>query len=469
MAGSLDEKVKSIFGMVAINKAVANNVAISRVPRFISEYLINFKCGESQDAECVSRLSRYISELYPDPSDRELFLSRLKERGSLKLLDEFKVRVDLKRNTYLLEIPSLQIADAFVNEDIVRENARLFSGLWGVGLLYYKPELSRSKNRTPVVLHDYRPFQASYVDLKLFVESRSKFTFEEWVDLLVTSIGLNPKAYTLGQRLLLLSRLIPVAEPNVNILELGPRATGKTSLYRNVAYYSRIYAGGTITPARLFFDARLSVPGDLALHDVIVFDEISRVRLSNPDELVAKLKDYMVDGFFERGALKRAHSTCSLVFLGNVDVERIADPSHILEYLPSFMRDSAFLDRIHGFIPGWRLPKIMRSEESLASGYGLASDYLAEVLHRLRDVAAESVVADHVEFVGKYTIRDEKAVKRLLSGAVKILFPNFEFDNAELARVARGIVGLRNNVSRLLTAISPSEFPPKKLEVKVRG
>jgi ATP-dependent Lon protease len=470
MRENLDSKIRRVFGPVAINKKISNNASIARIPRFISEYLISYKCGDKQDASCISSLSRYIAELYPEPSQRDLFLSKLKEDGQLKLLDEFKVRVDLKNNAYILEIPSLQIFDAYVNDEIVKKNERIFSGLWGIGLLYYSPDALKSKrSMTPIVLEDFRPFQASYVDLKLFREGRRYFSLEEWRDLLVTSIGLNPEAYSPLQKTLLLFRLVPAIETNVNLLELGPRATGKTSLYRNTVYYARIYAGGTITPARLFFDARLSIPGDLALHDILVFDEISKVKLQNPDELASKLKDYMVDGFFERGALKRAHSTCSLVFVGNIDMEKVQDVGSVLSYLPGFMHDSAFLDRIHGFIPGWELPKIMKSEVSLASGYGLASDYLAEVLHRFRSESAEGVVNEHFELVGNYTIRDEKAVKKLLSGMIKLFFPNYEFDNRELAELASLATDLRNRVARLLTRMSPQEFPEKELGIRVRG
>lgn len=470
MQSSLDAKVKRVFSAVAINKKISNNASIARIPRYISEYLINYKCGDRQDASCVSSLSKYIERLYPEPSERDLFLSRLKEDGRLKLLDEFKVRVDLKNNAYVLEIPSLQIFDAHVRDEIVKENERMFSGLWGVGLLHYAPDALRDRRgMTPIILEDFRPFQASHVDVDLFREGRRSFSLEEWRDLLLTSIGLNPGAYSPLQKTLLLSRLIPAIEANVNLLELGPRATGKTFLYRNTVNYARIYAGGMITPARLFFDARLSIPGDLALHDIIVFDEISRVKFSNPDELASKLKDYMVDGFFERGALKRAHSTCSLVFVGNIDVEKAEDVGAVLGYLPGFMRDSAFLDRIHGFIPGWQLPKIMKSYVSLASGYGLASDYLAEVLHRFRSESADGIVSEHFEFAGNYTIRDERAVKKLLSGMIKLFFPNYEFDDRELAELASVAVDLRNRVCRLLAGISPEEFPEKRLSIRVRG
>lgn len=471
MLSSASSKVRQVFGDAAVDKRLARQVGVSRVPAFITEYLLSRLC-QGDDSECVEKAARLIAELHPEPGDRERFLGILKERGEVKILDEFRVRVDLKRNLYLLQIPSLSINDALVDSTLPRTYERIFSGLWGIGLLRYTPSSEQGKRAvkvTPVTLVDFEPFQTEIVDVRSFAEAREEFTTEEWVDLLITSIGLNPAMYSFEQKVLLLARLIPLVEPNVNTLELGPRATGKTYVYRNLTYYSRIYAGGVVTPARLFFDARLSVPGDLAVNDVVVFDEVSKVKFSSADEIASKLKDYMVDGFFERGALKRAHSTCSLVFLGNIDLEATGDVSSALSYLPSFMRDTAFLDRIHGFIPGWELPKIMESSRHLAVGYGLASDYLAEVMHRLRSESFDSVVQDHVELAGQYTIRDEKAVRKLIAGTVKLLYPNGAIERSVLQRVVNLVVDLRNNVVKLLTALSPSEYPAKKLSAVVRA
>jgi len=423
------------------------------------------------------KLARVVEEYYPDPKDRDRVLSRAKREGKITLIDEFKASVDLKRNMYFLHIPNLQIYDALINEMLISRYERILSGLWGIGVLEYVPglvEATRSRGRdrvffTPLILEEFEPFQVYNVDANIFVEGRRSFTTWEWVDLLVRSIGLNPVVYSFEQKLLLLFRLVPLIESNVNLMELGPRATGKTYLYRNISYYTRIYAGGTVSAARLFYDMRLRVLGDLGTRDVVVFDEVAKIRFTNPDEVVAKLKDYMVDGFFERGQLRRAHSNCSLVFVGNIELCDKGVLGSIIDYLPSFMKDSAFIDRIHGLIPGWELPKIMKSEVHLASGYGLAVDYLSEILHKMRTRSFEPLVEQSVELVGDYTIRDEKAVKKLLSGIVKLLFPHGEFDKDELTSVVNLTVSLRQNVANILSEMSPSEFPRKRLGAKVRG
>jgi ATP-dependent Lon protease len=307
------------------------------------------------------------------------------------------------------------------------------------------------------------------VNLKDFVEKRDQFSLSEWIDLVVTTMGLNPRAYSNRQKLLLLARLAPLVEGNTNIMELGPRATGKTYLYRNLSHYTRIYSGGAVSPARLFFDARLRVVGDIATHDVVVFDEVSKIRFTNPDEMAGKLKDFMVDGFFERGALKRAHSDCSLVFLGNIEKEEEVHPGQIIRTLPDIMQDSAFIDRMHGLIPGWEMPKIMKSEEHLAQGVGLAADYFAEIMHELRKENFKDLVNEHVEFGSNFTIRDENAVKRVISGLAKIIFPNKQFDLSEFKQVVNLAVEMRQYICNVLSEISPLEFPYKRLECRVRG
>ena len=470
----LDSRVLRVFGDLAVDKKLARLEVVSRLPRFIAEYLIS-RYQRSEDREWTVRLARIVEEYYPDPRDKDRVLSKAKREGRITLIDEFKATVDLKRNMYFLYIPNLQIHDALVNETLISRYERILSGLWGIGVLEYMPTLvtaARPRGRdkiffTPLILEEFEPFQVYNIDLNTFIEGRYEFSTWEWIDLLIKSIGLNPSVYDLRQKLLLLFRLVPLIEGNVNLMELGPRATGKTYLYRNTSYYTRIYAGGTVSAARLFYDMRLKVLGDLGTRDVVVFDEIARVKFTNPDEVVAKLKDYMVDGFFERGTLKRAHSDCSLVFMGNIELGEGGVLGSIINYLPVFMRETALIDRIHGLLPGWELPKIMRSDVHLATGYGLAVDYLSEILHRMRTRSFEPLVEQSIELIGDYTIRDEKAVKKLLSGMLKLVFPHGEFDRSELLDIANLAVELRQKVVDVLSEMSPSEFPRKRLSMRV--
>jgi ATP-dependent Lon protease len=475
MLDSLDDKILRIFGDLAVDKRLTRLDVVSRLPKFIAEYLIS-KYYRSDPNTWLEKLTRIVNEFFPDPKDREKVLSKAVHEGKVTLIDEYEAYVDLKLGLYFLRIPNLQINDALVDQALVRKYDRLFNGVWGIGVLRYRPDIVDSskankwgKIPTPLQLVEFEPFQAYNVDLRSFIEARHHFTYSEWIDMLIKSIGLNPNMYAHRQKLLLLVRLVPLIEGNVNILELGPRATGKTYLYRNISYYTRIYAGGIVSAARLFFDARLKILGDIGQRDAVIFDEIARVKFTNPDEVVAKLKDYMVDGFFERGPLKRAHSTCSLVFIGNIELVSYSTPDNIISYLPDFLKDTAMLDRIHGLLPGWELPKIQKSDIHLAQGYGLASDYLSEILHKMRDISFEALVEQHFEFGSNFTIRDEKAVKKLLSGLLKVLFPHGSFDKKELAEIAELAAELRQNVVNILSVLSPAEFPRKSLIIRVRG
>ena len=443
-----DDKIISIFNEYAVRKDIVNTQEISRLPRFIAEYLIA-KFGISSLSD-IKRLNDFINIHFPEMRDKDKVLHELMSKGSYTLIDEFKVDTLIKHNRYNVRIPRLSINDAKILASLLDDNIDLLrSGLWGMATLYY---VSKDK-RSEIVITRFTPFQVSNVDLADYARKRSRFDKEEWIMLMIKSIGLNPDAYDHEQRLLLLSRLIPLVEPNCNMLELGPKATGKTYLYRNISHHTRVIAGGKVTAPMLFYNIHSKSAGEIALRDCLVFDEVSKLRLAN-DEVIAKLKDYMVDGFFERGE-KKAYSDCSLVFIGNIDY----DP---LRSLPSFMQDSALLDRIHGYIEGFRLPKIMDSNKHLAKGYGIVADYLSEVFHQLHMQNFIHMIDENVRFEG-LTIREEKAIKRLASGLVKILYPNRCFNREDLIECIELAIRLRGNVNRLLNRLSPNEFKEHRI------
>ncbi|MEM4936332.1 MAG: BREX system Lon protease-like protein BrxL [Sulfolobales archaeon] len=348
----------------------------------------------------------------------------------------------------------------------------------GLVELEYSPEtakrdLNGNLLENLVVVTDFKPFQAPVRDPKLLRDARSFFTFDEWLDVLINTIGYNHNVYRDTRRkLVLLSRLLPIVEENLHLAEFGPKATGKTYVFRNVSRYSRIIVGGMISPAALFYNLRTGMPGELAVRDCVVFDEISKVRFPNPDEVVAKLKDFMESSQYERGK-QRVTSGASIVMLGNVEVEEREGtyiPVEDLTYLlPKPMRDSALIDRISGVIPGWELPKIGRARYHLSQGYGIALDYFSEVLHELRKESLLGEVGKHVELLGNVTIRDERAVKKIVSAFMKLLFPDLEFDKKELQAVVQHAVELRQRVRDWLHKLSPGEFPRETISFRLRG
>ncbi|MEM3539113.1 MAG: BREX system Lon protease-like protein BrxL [Nitrososphaerales archaeon] len=471
----LDNKLKRLFPNEVVNKKLSQLQEVSRLPRFIAEYAIKEFCGDSPTQSDLSKLSKFVKIYYPEPKEKDRVLHDLMVKGEYTLLDEFKVSVDPKRGIRKVEIPCLRVYDAMIMQSILDKHKPLLeAGMWGISTLKYAPELIREdiESQTPILVTKFEPLQYSNIKLDEFKEKRKEFNVNEWINVLINTIGLNPDVYTERGKLLLLSRLIPLVEQNVNMFELGPRATGKSFLYRNISYYTRLYSGGRISPAVLFFHGTFKTIGDIGVKDLVVFDEISRIDFHNPDEMMGKLKDYMESGEFERLLLKRAKVGCSLVFMGNIEVRGEIPAEDYSSVLPECMRDSAFIDRIHGFIPGWELPKIMQTEVHLSKGYGFITDYFCEILHELRKEDFQHYVTEKVELTStpeKLTIRDEKSIKKIASGILKILCPHGEFSDEELKICMNIAIEYRQRVHNWLCKLSPGEFKEKKLGFNLRA
>lgn len=466
---SIPDRTRAAFASYAVRKDLVHTHEINRLPRFIAEYLVaKFSNGTDLSGEDLEKISDFVNIHFPELRDRDKVLHDIMTTGSYTLMDEFKVETDIKMGKHRLIIPCINVRDAQILGTVLDENADLLrSGMWGIATLKYMPDdglQPKIKSQTaPILLTKFTPFQVSNINLEDFVSKRSAFTRDEWIDLIITSIGLNPAAYDTRQKMLLLCRLVALVEPNCNIMELGPKATGKTYLYRNISYHTRVISGGRVSPATLFYNISAKSIGEIGLRDCVILDEIGKLVFSNGEEMVGKLKDYMVDGFFERGP-KKAHATCSLVFMGNIEFgSKAPEAPEIVSSMPAFMRDSAILDRIHTFIPGWQLPKIKQSAEHLAAGYGIVADYLSEILHQLFLQNFGNIISDRVKLEGNVTIRDEKAIKKMASGLLKLLCPNRKCDDSDILLCMETAVEGRQQVNSLLHSISPEEFEVKKI------
>jgi len=464
-------KVQRAFGEYAVDKRIASSVELMRLPRYVVEYLIGEFMAKGGDWE--EKLHKFISEYYYEPKYRDLLLHKLTTEGTVRIIDELKVWVHPKTGIHYAVLPSLAIRDARVVMDIVEKNPNvLIMGMWGLLTLRYDSASTEGERGTPIIVVDFIPFQAPYIDVNLYEEARREFTLKEWVDVLINTIGLNHERYSFRQKLVFLTRLVPLVEGNMNLMEFGPRATGKTYVYRHVSHYTRIFSGGNVSPAVLFYNLRTKVPGEIAARDAVIFDEISKIRFTNPSEMMGKLKDYMESGHYERGD-KRGVSTCSLVFMGNIEVELREEgfvPVEEFTYvLPGEMRDSAFVDRVHGIIPGWELPKIRQARYHLSQGYGVASDYFAELMHKMRKDTYVNKITRFIEFSENFTIRDERAVKKISSGLIKLLFPHGEWDTKEFNIIMDIAIEYRQRVREWLHILSPGEYPKEKLTYRDRN
>ena len=306
-----------------------------------------------------------------------------------------------------------------------------------------------------------------------YIEQRQKFTTEEWLDVLVNSCGLNPNKMSRRQKLLYLCRCIPLVESNINLLELAPRETGKTYLYRNISYYSHVLSGGKATPAQLFINLNNGKIGEVGTRDVVVFDEIANTDFTDPRSFVSIMQGYMQDAKFSRGK-KEILAFASLVFVGNIDIQGNLPHEkyyHLFEPLPDFLQVTAFLDRLHAYLPGWEIPKL--GPESYSRDYGFITDYFCEILHDLRRVDVLSTVRSRFEIIDTagtdqgISGRDQRAIMKTTSALLKLLYPDGQVLDDELEEVLLLSCELRQRVREQLHLMAQGEYERVKLGVKI--
>lgn len=463
----LERKLLMFFDPSCIvEKGIHLNLAAYKIPRYIEEYIILKSCVDLPPQECSEKVIEVLKEFRPEPEDKDFILNRIMTRGEQFILDEFKVVTDIAHMVHRLQVPVLNLRRAMVTPDILEKHAEILRfGVWGIARLIFDSERTYGDGKSePVLMKEFHPYEISSFDLNSFIGVRTHFTDDEWMSLLIQSLGLNPATYDFEQKTLLLMRLIPLTEPNVNMMEFGPRATGKTFLYRNVSHRVRLISGGKATPADLFYNKATKTIGLIGLMDTVVFDEVNYLRMEGTEEMMGKLKDYMESGNYERGG-KQVASDCSLVFIGNSDLIPYSAPD-VDAFLPSFAKDTALMDRIHGILPGWRLPKISKSQQHIARGKGLSLDLLGYFFHEMRKIDASTLARGFVEFSEDTTIRDERAVIKLISGAIKLIYPDLKIrERSTMKRIVELAIEMRKLVRDWLSWKLPHEYP-RRLEVR---
>ena len=454
----LDKKAHALLGDKVVVKSLAAAAAFARLPRYVSEYLIaKYVKPETWKAD-IAGIQAKIAELLPDMDRRELLKDKLLARGEVTLIDAIEVRINLQTGQRLARVPALGDIKVRVAAALTEQNpGLLLGGLWGTAKVKYAPETDAE---TPNELIAFTPFQVGPPDLAAYRASRAQFTTEEWAGLMLQSAGYSANAFPdFRTKMLLFARMVPLVERNVNLMELGPRQTGKTFLLRNLSPRVFTISGGKTTPANLFVNLATRQVGILGTRKVIVFDEIAHTTFDG-DETVSTLKDFMESGQFTRGSFSFS-SDAGLFFAGNIDVEGTQPHpkyEHLLEPLPEKLLDSAFHDRMHGYIPGWEVPKI--TPASVATGVGFVIDYFGEVLVKLREDSFMDAVRAVPMHAG-LTRRDQTAVERIGSGLLKILYPNGLWTEAELLAVVTFAGELRQRVHQQLCVIAAGEFKPR--------
>ncbi len=398
------------------------------VPTYVIEFLLGRYCATTDPQEIQEGLEivkKQLSDRTVRPGEEEYFKSKAKENGTIKLIDIITAKVDTVNNGYLATLPSLMLNKVRISGELVNANDRMLTGgFYAEVELEYDATEAQENGGSPFAVANIRPIQLSQRNvLEIFYKGRENFTLEEWKDFLIRSVGMEPTLLSEKAKNVLFVRMIPFLERNYNLIELGPRGTGKSHLYQQISPYSHLVSGGKATVAKMFVNMGSGERGLVCKYDVVCFDEVSGVSFDQKDG-VNIMKGYMESGEFSRGK-EPIRADGGVVMVGNfdVDVEHQQRISHLFGPLPAEMRDdTAFMDRIHAFVPGWDFPKLNKTY--FTNHYGLVSDFLAECWTRLRDINRVTSVLTRIDYGSALSGRDTTAVNKTLNGLLKLMQPN---------------------------------------------
>ncbi|MGO6943410.1 protease Lon-related BREX system protein BrxL [Rhizobium johnstonii] len=430
----------------------------ANVPTYVLEYLLGIHCASDDEPTIwagMDTVKAILADNYVRPDEAEKIKSKIRERGSFKIIDKVTVRLNEKRDTYEALLSNLGVKDAEISSRDVKANEKLLAGgIWCIITVHYFFE--EGQKRSPFSIADLKPIQMPNMDIEELFEGRRAFSTKQWIDVLIRSIGMEPTV--LSERTLwhLLARMIPFVENNYNTCELGPRGTGKSYVYDDVSPNSILVSGGQTTVANLFYNLSRRQVGLVGLWDVVAFDEVAGINFKELDG-VQIMKGYMANGTFARGRESIAASA-SMVFVGNINqpVDTLVKTSHLLAPFPEAMIDSAFFDRFHSYIPGWEIPKMR--PEFFTNRYGLITDYLAEFMREMRKRNFADAIGRDFKLGNNLNQRDTIAVRKTVSGLLKLLFPNGEFQKEDVQRCLEYALESRRRVKEQLKKIGGMEF-----------
>ena len=451
--GSFEEKIKKNYQGILVIKNLASD--FPSVPRFVSEYLIMGtvnKNGEISDENLI-KIHDFIKNYRPDPKNYQVWKDKFIETNENKLLDIFNVQVDLSVSPPLRRcyVPFLQKESPIkIEDEIVENNPNLLrEGIWGLGTIK-QDAVKFGSFKTALVLNEFKPFELTHFSLNQYLNGFKNFNREEWIDLLINSIGLNPDFYdNLDQKLLLLCRLIPIVETNTNMIELGPKETGKSYLMENISPNVYNVQPSDVTMANLFYNATTKQIGLLGLKDTLIFDEIGDVPLkADSKKIPPKLRGYLSDGKFKKGD-KEIYSKCSIVLMGNIKCNEnlVPQTTKYIFAIEKAWRDSAMLDRFAGLIFGWELKKL--TVTAYSQSYGFAGDYFHRVLSTLRDLPFRIKIEKRVDLRNggeKASPRNHKAIFSITSGLLKLITPNENYSKEDLEMTLDLAIKLRTQL-----------------------
>ena len=432
----------------------------ANVPVYVLEFLLGQYCS-SDDPEIIEEgvesVKRILADNFVRPDEAQKILSVLRQRGSYTVIDKITVSLNIKRDFYEAEFSNLGLKNIPIDEGYPAKFDRLLcGGIWCIVQLDYE-YMEEDRNGMPISIRKLTPIQMPHVDIEELKQGRKAFTQDEWMDVLLRSIGMEPDTLTYREKWLLLIRMIPLIENNFNLCELGPRSTGKSHLYKEISPNSILVSGGQTTVANLFYNMGRKTVGLVGLWDCVAFDEVAGIRFKDKDGIQI-MKDYMASGSFARGKEEKAASA-SMVFVGNINqsVDVLLKTSSLFDPFPPEMgTDTAFLDRIHCYLPGWEIPKFR--PEHFTDDYGFITDYLAEFIRELRKEQYGDALDKYFRLGSNLNQRDTIAVRKMVGGLLKLIYPDGEFTKEQLEEILKLTLEMRRRVKEQLKKLGGMEF-----------
>lgn len=457
----VNRKLRTYFDGKIVRKDLTKSIKEgANVPVYVLEFLLGQYCSSDDPSvieEGVATVKRILADNYVRPDEAQKILSLLRQKGSHTVIDKITVNLNIKKDTYEAEFSNLGISTIPISEDYPSKFDRLLcGGIWCIVQLEYE-YIEDNRNASPIHIRKLTPIQMPHVDINELKKGRKAFTRDEWINVMLRSIGMEPDILSQREKWLFLTRMIPLVENNFNLCELGPRSTGKSHLYKEISPNSILVSGGQTTVANLFYNMGRKTVGLVGLWDCVAFDEVAGIKFKDKDGIQI-MKDYMASGSFARGKEEKAASA-SMVFVGNINqsVDVLLKTSSLFDPFPQEMgTDTAFLDRIHCYLPGWEIPKL--HPEHFTNDYGFISDYLAEFIRELRKEQYGDAI-DHYFRLGKnLNQRDTIAVRKMVDGYLKLIYPDGNFTKEDVEEVLQISLEMRCRVKEQLKKLGGMEF-----------
>ena len=455
------QKLRENFDGKIVRKDLTKKIKVgANVPVYVLEFLLGQYCS-SDDEEVIQQGVENVKQILADnfvrPDEAQKILSQLRAKGAYTVIDKLTVNLNIKTDTYEAEFSNLGLKAVPISEEYPEQYDRLLcGGIWCIVQLDYE-YIEEDKKGIPISIRRLTPIQMPHVDIEELKQGRKAFTKEEWMDVMLRSIGMEPDKLSEREKWLLFLRMIPLVENNFNLCELGPRSTGKSHLFKEISPNSILVSGGQTTVANLFYNMARKQVGLVGLWDCVAFDEVAGINFKDKDGIQI-MKDYMASGSFARGKEEKAASA-SMVFVGNINqsVDVLLKTSSLFDPFPPEMgTDTAFLDRMHCYIPGWEIPKFR--PEHFTDDYGFITDYLAEFLRELRKEQYGDALDHYFRLGRNLNQRDTIAVRKMVGGLIKLLYPDGVYTKDQLEEILRLALEMRRRVKEQLKKLGGMEF-----------